>query len=328
VNKNGENKMIKEQDDSQKGMKANFPAMLFRLFTGKNLGRFLLAGGLLLGLSIAGKAVTLWQNTDTTTIISNNSISCNLSGEHANNSYWRAFTPSAFGQTGTFTVTGVRIGIEEATAGSGGNQPFTIRIYTNSGGAFPGGTRTLIGTTNTTAANGTLFFQDIAVTAPAQTVTTEIVVEVFTPDGQTVGNRFFIGSNNLGQSAPSYISAADCGAPNPVNVASAGAPNMHTLIALVGNNSPPTAANVSVSGKAVTADGSGIRNAQVSLTLPSGEVRTTQTGTFGSYRFDDLPAGQTYILSITAKRFRFGNPTRIITLDDELTGEDFISGGD
>ena len=300
-------------------LKTNLPKMLI-------IGRLVLVCVLLSGFGIVGKAVTLWHNTNTTTIIANNSISCNLAGSHANNSYWRAFTPSTFGQTGTFTVTGVRIGVEEATAGAGGNQPITVRIYTNSGGAFPAGTRTLIGSLNTTVANGNLFFQDIAVTAPVQPVATQIVVEIFTPDGQAVNNRFFIGSNNLGQSAPNYISAADCGAPNPTNVASAGAPNMHSLIALVGNNIP-TAANAFVSGRVVTADGSGIRNARVSLTLPNGEVRTALSGTFGYYRFDDLEVGNTYILSIAAKRYTFINPTRVISLDDELTGEDFVSDG-
>ncbi|HMS40723.1 MAG TPA: hypothetical protein PKE69_10885, partial [Pyrinomonadaceae bacterium] len=141
-----------------------------------------------------------------------------------------------------------RIGIEDSVIGTGANQPLTVRIYTNMGGAFPAGTRTLIGTTNTTVVAGTLFFQDIAVTAPTQPVTTEIVVEIFTPSGIAAGHRFFIGSNALGQSAPNYISAANCGAPNPTNVATAGAPNMHALIALVGNNLPPVAAEASVSG--------------------------------------------------------------------------------
>lgn len=296
-------------------LKINLPKISF-------IGRFALICGLMLGFGIAGKAVTLWQNTNTTTITANNSISCNLAGEHADNSYWRSFTPSAFGQTGMFTVTGVRIGIEEAAAGSGGNQPITIRVYTNSGGSFPAGTRTLIGTTSTTIANGNLFFQNFAVTAPTQPVTTEIVVEIFTPDGQAVHNRFFIGSNNLGQSAPSYISAAVCSAPNPTNVASLGAPDMHTLIGLIGNT--PTAANASVSGRVVASDGRGISKAQISITLPNGEIRTALSSSLGYYRFDDLEVGQTYILSIAAKRYTFTNPTRIISLKDELTGEDFI----
>lgn len=297
-------------------LKTNLPKILL-------IGRLVSICALLSGFGVIGKAVTLWQNTNTTTITANNSISCNLAGSHDNNSYWRAFTPSTFGQTGTFTVTGVRIGIEESSIGSGVNQPLTVRIYTNSGGAFPGGTRTLIGTTNTTVIGGTLFFQDIAVTAPTQPVTTEIVVEIFTPNGIAVNHRFFIGSNALGQSAPNYISAAACGAPNPTDVALAGAPNMHTLIALVGNNTP-TAANSSVSGKVIASDGRGIRNARISITLPNGEIRTVLSSSFGYYRFDDLEVGNTYVLSIASKRFTFVNPTRIITLDDELTDEDFI----
>jgi hypothetical protein len=314
--------MNKKQYDSPTGVKTNLSTRLYRLFNGRNVGRFLLVCALMLGFSIVGKAVTLWQNTNTTTIISNNSISCNLAGEHANNSYWRAFTPSVFGQTGTFTVTGVRIGVEEATAGSGGNQPITVRIYTNSGGAFPAGTRTLIGSTNTTVANGTLFFQDIAVTAPIQPVTTEIVVEVFTPSGQTVGNRFFIGSNNLGQSAPNYISAADCGAPNPTNVASAGAPNMHSLIGLVGNNIP-SAASVSVSGRVLTADGNGLQNAIVSLTDTNGVIRTARTSSFGYYRFEAVEVGETYIFTVSSKRYTF--VPQVIFVTEATTNLDFTA---
>nr|HMS39158.1 hypothetical protein [Pyrinomonadaceae bacterium] len=88
-------------------MKTQFPKISF-------IGRLLLVCVLVSGFGIVGKAVTLWHNTNTTTIVANNSISCNLVGNHDDNSYWRAFTPSTFGQMGTFTVTGVRIGIEES----------------------------------------------------------------------------------------------------------------------------------------------------------------------------------------------------------------------
>ncbi|HQU85396.1 MAG TPA: carboxypeptidase-like regulatory domain-containing protein [Pyrinomonadaceae bacterium] len=277
----------------------------------------------LFAFSVAGKAVTLWQNTNTTTITANNSISCNLAGNTYNNSYWRAFTPSSFGESGTFTVSSVQIGIEEAVAPSG-SQPLTVNIYTNTGGAFPAGTRTLIGTTNATVANGTLFFQTVAVAAAPQLVTTQLAVEIVIPDGTSANIRFFIGSNALGQTAPSYISAVACGAANPTNVANVGAPNMHSLIGLTGN-SVATAADSSISGKASTAEGNGIRGALVTLTLPNGETRSTITGAFGNYRFDALETGQTYILSINAKRYNFANPTRIITLNQELTGEDFTA---
>lgn len=278
---------------------------------------------LLLTLAAATQAATVWQNTNRTTILANNSISCNLAGNHANNSYWRAFLPSFYGHTGSFTVSSVRIGIEEALAGSGGSQPFTVRIWANTGGAFPAGTLTLIGTTNTTAANGTLYFQDIPVTATPQPATTEIVVEIFTPDGIAVNNRFFIGSNNLGQSKTSYITAADCGASSPVPVATAGGPNMHTLIALVGAG--PTAAGVSVSGRVLTEDGRGLTNATVMLTDMQGQTLTARTSSFGYYLFDDLAAGQMYVISVLSKRYTY--TPRAVTANGILSGEDFTPEG-
>lgn len=296
-------------------MKTQFPKISF-------IGQFLLICVLLSGFGIVGKAVTLWQNTNTTTITANNSISCNLAGNHDDNSYWRAFTPSTFGQTGTFTVTGVRIGIEESVIGTGANQPLTVRIYTNTGGAFPAGTRTLIGTTNTTVVAGTLFFQDIAVTAPMQPVTTEIAVEIFTPNGMAANHRFFIGSNALGQTAPSYISAAGCGALSPTNVAAAGAPNMHTLIGLVGNNIP-VAANASVSGRILAADGRCIRNARVSMTLPNGEIRTVLSSSLGYYRFEEIEVGQTVIISVNSKQFQFS--PQVVSVQDNLDDVNFIA---
>jgi hypothetical protein len=312
-----ENKVIPKLAPSAKESHSLFALLV------KELRQPLLVCGFLLILAIAGQAATMSHNTNQTVIVVNNSISCNLAGEHADNSYWRTFTPAFWNHTGSFAVSGVRIGIEEATAGTGGSQPITIRIYANSGGAFPSGTRTLIGTTNTTIANGTLFFQDIPVTVPAQSTSTEIVVEVFTPSGQAVGNRFFIGSNNLGQNAPSYISAVDCGAPNPVDVGAAGAPNMDTLIALIGSG--PTAAGVSISGRVLTDDGRGLTNATVVLTDMQGQSQTARTGAFGYYTFDELTAGQTYVITVISKRYSYAS--RLVTANEVITGEDFTPEG-
>lgn len=87
----------------------------------------------------------------------------------------------------------------------------------------------------------------------------------------------------------------------------------------------PSAASVAVSGRAVTADGSGIRNAMLTLTAPDGTWRFARTASFGYYRFDDVNAGETYVLSIAAKRFTFANPTVVISVTDELSGIDFIA---
>jgi hypothetical protein len=40
-----------------------------------------------------------------------------------------------------------------------------------------------------------------------------------------------------------------------------------------------------------------------------------------------LEVGQTYIVSIAAKRYSFANPNRVIVLNENLVGEDFVSEG-
>ncbi len=93
------------------------------------------------------------------------------------------------------------------------------------------------------------------------------------------------------------------------------------------NGFAPTVASVAISGRVITANGSGIRGVNVSLTNSNGEVFRAVTGTFGYYRFENLPVGEIYILSISAKRYSFANRTRVINLNDELTDADFIAEG-
>ncbi|HEY0461389.1 MAG TPA: carboxypeptidase-like regulatory domain-containing protein [Pyrinomonadaceae bacterium] len=87
----------------------------------------------------------------------------------------------------------------------------------------------------------------------------------------------------------------------------------------------PTAASVNLGGRVLTANGSGIRNVSVVLTMPSGSVRTTASSTFGYYHFENIPSGQTYILTANSKRFVFANPTQVIALFDERGDVDFIT---
>lgn len=86
----------------------------------------------------------------------------------------------------------------------------------------------------------------------------------------------------------------------------------------------PTAAGGSISGQLFTAQKQGIRNAMVMLT--GGGLTTpryVQTGAFGKYQFDDLPVGQTYVITVISKRYSFANPTRLVTLDDNVTDLNF-----
>lgn len=85
--------------------------------------------------------------------------------------------------------------------------------------------------------------------------------------------------------------------------------------------SPPTAANVSVGGR-VTANGVGVARATVQILDPSSnEIRTALTNGFGYYRFDDIPAGNSYVVSVRHKKYQFS--PRIISVDDDLSDVDF-----
>ncbi len=162
------------------------------------------------------------------TIMSANSVSCNAGGLHADNSYLRTFTLSDFGIFGDLTVTSVDVGVELASAGSGGSQPATVNLYTLDG-PLVWANMTLIGTADVDVADQSLSIINVPVngTVPAGGT---LVVEFFTPDGQADGNSFFVGSNNLGQTAPTYLAAADCGVVEPTDTAALGFPDMHLVM--------------------------------------------------------------------------------------------------
>jgi Carboxypeptidase regulatory-like domain len=89
----------------------------------------------------------------------------------------------------------------------------------------------------------------------------------------------------------------------------------------------PTAALVSISGRVLTNNGQGIRNVRVTLTNGSGLIRTIQTTSFGNFRFEEIEAEQTYILEVSSKKFVFANPTRILSVQEEIADADFVANG-
>lgn len=82
-----------------------------------------------------------------------------------------------------------------------------------------------------------------------------------------------------------------------------------------------TAAGVAVSGRVLTAEGRGLTNASVTLTAPDGTTRVVRTTRFGSFRFDDVAVGETYVISVQSRRFLFA--PRVLQVFDELTDVDF-----
>ena len=86
-----------------------------------------------------------------------------------------------------------------------------------------------------------------------------------------------------------------------------------------------TAGGSRISGRLMTANGRGIANASVKLTDADGNTRTAVTTSFGYYHFADVAAGQTYIIEPKSKRFKFGQPTRVLNLNGDENDVDFIA---
>lgn len=87
----------------------------------------------------------------------------------------------------------------------------------------------------------------------------------------------------------------------------------------------PSAASVSVSGRVIAANGRGIRGVIVGLIDEQGQQRTAMTSTFGYYRFADIPAGQSYTIIVSAKRYSFTQPAQLLNLSGDIDGINFTA---
>jgi hypothetical protein len=90
----------------------------------------------------------------------------------------------------------------------------------------------------------------------------------------------------------------------------------------------PTAAGVSVSGRVLSPEGRGITNAVITVAGNSlAKPISVLTGRNGRYTIEGLTAGQTYVVTVVSRRFTFAEPSRVITLYDNLSGLDFNAEG-
>lgn len=87
----------------------------------------------------------------------------------------------------------------------------------------------------------------------------------------------------------------------------------------------PTAAGVRVSGRVLTSATRPIKGAVITLMSIDGTVRRSYTNTLGYFRFDDVRAGETYVLQVSAARYTFVTPALLLNIEDEITGISFIS---
>ena len=87
-----------------------------------------------------------------------------------------------------------------------------------------------------------------------------------------------------------------------------------------------TAADASITGRVVDANGAGISSARLTLVnAATGETKFAVTSLFGYYSFAEVEVGQLYMLSISHKRYRFAETQRVVSLADSMTDVDFVA---
>lgn len=88
----------------------------------------------------------------------------------------------------------------------------------------------------------------------------------------------------------------------------------------------PTTASADISGRVLTSDGRPIANVRVILAGGMlAQPIDVYTGHFGYFSFNDLPVGENYVLTVKSRRFVFANPSRVLNLQDDIVGEDFVA---
>ena len=85
----------------------------------------------------------------------------------------------------------------------------------------------------------------------------------------------------------------------------------------------PTAAPVTITGRVLASNGRGLSKVRVSIMNQTGEVRHTVTNSFGYYRFEGVPAGETYVISAKYKRYAV-NP-QVLLVDRDLNNINLLA---
>ncbi len=85
----------------------------------------------------------------------------------------------------------------------------------------------------------------------------------------------------------------------------------------------PPAARVSISGRVIVGR-RGLYSARVTMIKANGETRTTLSNPFGYYRFYEVEAGQSYVFSVSSKRYQF--TPRTVSVMGNLEELNFTAG--
>lgn len=195
----------------------------------------------LLFIGLGTYAQTISHSTSlelgTTNVACNNGTAPNNTS--SDNRYFRFFKLSDFGITEDWSVQNVQFGIQSLNIPTlPGGFPVTVVLYTTTASNFPtlyptGYNELTQITTNFQAdAVGTLVTVELDAVVPAGS---NLLVQIgYTAQEAGSLNRVFLSANDLGQSAPTYISSTACGILAPSTMDSINFPNAHFVLAVTG----------------------------------------------------------------------------------------------
>ncbi|HEX8269729.1 MAG TPA: T9SS type A sorting domain-containing protein [Flavobacterium sp.] len=174
----------------------------------------------------------------TTNVACNNGTAPNNTS--SDNRYYRFFNLANFGITGQYTASAVHYGVQTMNVPTlPGGFPVTTKIYVTTNTTFttaffPAGyTEIASVTTNHQPTDvGTLVTIPItAVIPPGSNLLVELGYAA-----QAAGslNRIFLSANDLGQSAPTYLSSTGCSIANPTDMATIGFADAHLVLSVDG----------------------------------------------------------------------------------------------
>jgi hypothetical protein len=87
----------------------------------------------------------------------------------------------------------------------------------------------------------------------------------------------------------------------------------------------PTAALASISGRVTNVHGGGISSVTISIQGMDGVMRSAVTNKSGYYKVDGLTVGEFFVVTASAKRYEFANPSVLVSLSDDIAGLNFTA---
>ncbi len=184
-------------------------------------------------------APSMTQNIDPNTLVDGTSVACWDGVYTTENSWLRLFDMDAdHGFPITFTLANIEWGVQNAS----GALNVTLNAYClDDGLPFLLQFLTFVGTTGPIpVADEQLMFHSNPITGSCDGVNQSLAVEIFAEDCNIADcTAFFVGMNDLGQTAPTYIASGSCGVTEPTDLAGLGFPNAHLVMVVNGEGGDP-----------------------------------------------------------------------------------------